>query len=481
MIKYLKLGVFFLKKLAQQIVPEEILKLLPSKDEWENDLTENDAKTLKEEVTKGNASKFIDRFREDFEKIIEEAKYRSVIVYIDDLDRCEPNRIIQCLEAVKLFVNVKRTAFIIGADERIIEHAIEERYRNKIEKTTISSPYSDYMEKLIQLPYKIPRLSFSEQETYITLLLCSKMENKTKYKEVHEKFLEFRKKDKHTKYDLNRIRHDNAGVDFGKIEKILPVIPIMTKFLNGNPRQLKRFLNTFDMRNRMAKIAGFENINPEILVKLMVLEYNSVLRDNIDDLYKRQKDCGFISDIEDVEKQAISSKLTSDNWTSLWNKPEALTWLASKPSLANVNLQDYFWISREALKIESPIENKVSNVVMSVYNDLKKIQTLNVLKKRLPEAIKDFNRNEKDMLIVLLHQELIANVNSDVVIRFMNADDKNIFFSLSSLKTLFEGIDTSKLSASYGRIFKKINDIPGCKNYFDEISKTNIVLTKSMK
>ena len=196
-IKYLKLGVFFLKKIGQQILPEELLKLLPTEEEWEKELTDDDAKVLRNEVAKGNASKFIERFRKDFEKIVEEAGYRSVIVYIDDLDRCEPTRIIQCLEAVKLFVNVKRTAFVIGADERIIEHAIEERYKHKIEKNTISSPYSDYMEKLIQLPYRIPRLSFSEQETYITLLLCSKMDEK-QFKDIHDQFTQFRKKDKHT-------------------------------------------------------------------------------------------------------------------------------------------------------------------------------------------------------------------------------------------------------------------------------------------
>lgn len=68
----------------------------------------------------------------------------------------------------------------------------------------------------------------------------------------------------------------------------------MASFLNGNPRQLKRFLNTFDMRRRMAGVAGFREIAPEMLVKLMVLEYNSQLRQYIDDLYSKQKDTGFI-------------------------------------------------------------------------------------------------------------------------------------------------------------------------------------------
>lgn len=471
-IKYLKLGVFFLKKIGQQVVPEELLKLLPTKEEWKKELTDDDAKLLIEEVSKGNATKFIERFREDFEKIVVGADYRSVIVYIDDLDRCEPSRIIQCLEAVKLFVNVKRTAFVIGADERIIEHAIEERYNHKIEKKTISSPYSDYMEKLIQLPYRIPRLSYSEQETYITLLLCSKIEDEIQFKTIHQKFLDFRKKDKHTKYNLTSIRQNNKKLDFGEVEGLLPILPIMTKFLNGNPRQLKRFLNAFDMRMRMAKVAGFEGIKPEVLVKLMVLEYNSVLRENIDDLYSRQKSNGFVGDMADVEKQSKAGRLTSESWTTLWNKPEAMLWLAAPPSLANVNLQDYFWISREALKVESPVENKVSNIVRAAYIQLKKNQTVKAMKSALTGVIRNFTREEKDMMVMLLHQELAEDINSGVITRFLNADENcEMVSSVSLLKMLFEGIETSKLPATYAQFLKRMKGKADCKKYVEDMEK----------
>lgn len=480
-IKYLKLGVFFLKKIGQQVLPEELLKLLPSKEEWDKELTDNDAKVLKEEIGKGNTSKFIERFRNEFEKIVEGAGYRSVIVYIDDLDRCEPARIIQCLEAVKLFVNVKRTAFVIGADERIIEHAIEERYKHKIEKNTISSPYSDYMEKLIQLPYRIPRLSFSEQETYITLLLCSKMDDEKEFEAIHENFLNFRKKDKHTKYDLTSIRRDNKGLDFGKIENLLSVIPIMTKFLNGNPRQLKRFLNTFDMRTRMARVAGFEEIQPEILVKLMVLEYNSVLRENIDDLYSRQKENGLVKDMAEVEAQAKEGKLTNNSWNSLWNKPEAMLWLAATPSLVNVNLQDYFWISREALKSETPMESKVSNIVRSAYARLKKNQTVRAMKNALAEEIKDFTREEKDMIVLLLHQDIIGNIGSRTVLYILDADENDeLVSSLSLLKMMFEGIDTTKLTPSYANFLKRIAKKTDCKEFVENMEK-NKKLEKALE
>jgi hypothetical protein len=469
-VKYLKLGVVVLKNLARKIVPKEIQELLPNKEEWK-EISKEDKDLLLEEVKEANSSNFIKRFRDDFTHIIADGDYRSVVVYIDDLDRCSPERIIQCLEAVKLFVNVDKTAFVIGADQRIIEHAIHERYKTPLQQTTISSPYSDYLEKLIQLPYKLPKLSYSEQETYVTLLLCSKMENENQFPTIHKKYLEFRKKDKHSKYALDKIQKDNPKVNFGTTKGYLSIIPIMASFLNGNPRQLKRFLNTFDIRRRMAAVAGFREIDPEILVKLMVLEYNSQLRQYIDDLYARQKDTGFIKGMKKVEEQAEAGEVKESEWKELWNTPEGRRWLSTKPSLAQKNLRNYFWISREALQTATPIESKVSALVQGVYDRLKMNQTEKALGEKIWSETNAFNKEEFSMLILLLNQELMANPESEVVIRFVDVDkDNKIFQTVQDLKDLLEGVDVNKLGPEYADFLKgKTNDANG-KAYIDSLN-----------
>ena len=91
-----------------------------------------------------------------------------LVVLIDDLDRCLPERLIETLEAIKLFVSVPRTAFVIGADPRIVRHAISTRYvKRQLEHSGEPSEMrreeeglvQDYLEKLIQVPYQLPRLS----------------------------------------------------------------------------------------------------------------------------------------------------------------------------------------------------------------------------------------------------------------------------------------------------------------------------------
>jgi hypothetical protein len=130
------------------------------------------------------------KFREDFEKMLAETDIESLVILIDDLDRCLPPRIIETLEAIKLFVLVPRTAFVIGADPRIVRHAIATRYvKQQIGEDDASRQeeydlVKDYLEKLIQIPYQLPRLSPAEIETYINLLACQKCLNEDEHKRV---------------------------------------------------------------------------------------------------------------------------------------------------------------------------------------------------------------------------------------------------------------------------------------------------------
>jgi predicted KAP-like P-loop ATPase len=121
----------------------------------------------------------IRKFREDFADMLAKSDIESLVILIDDLDRCLPERIIETLEAIKLFVAVPKTAFVLGADPRIVRHAIATRYvkRQLGEDGQASGDeqydlVQDYLEKLIQVPYHLPRLSPSEIESYMNLLAC---------------------------------------------------------------------------------------------------------------------------------------------------------------------------------------------------------------------------------------------------------------------------------------------------------------------
>ncbi len=406
-INFLKAGVFILKKAYENLTPDWLKKWFPTKEDVDKIIGKDKYNNLLEDVTKGNTSKFIATFRELFEELVEDMGYKAVIVYIDDLDRCDPKRIIGCLEAVKLFVNVRKTAFVIGADERIIEYAISQHYPIQMKKEDISSPFSDYLEKLIQLPYKLPRLSDNEQETYITLLLCKNHLNKTQFDEIHQKYLNFRRTDKHSKYNIDDIKASIKNVDFYAVEYRLPIVPLIKQFLNGNPRQLKRFLNTLYVRQELAEVAGFRDINPDVLTKLMVLEYNTLYNSRFEELYKLQNANGGVLPLDDVEQEAKTENgIQNPQWKDNWLSDYLRQWLSSEPSLKNINLQNYFWVARDALKNEKPIASLITNKVMRLFRRLCSLQINQMMKRELPEIINACEDSEKEMIIRLINEKL---------------------------------------------------------------------------
>jgi len=214
-------------------------------------------------------------FHEDFAELVELSKIDKLVVFIDDLDRCNPETIIETLEAIRLFLYAKNTVFILAADERLVKYAVTKKYPD------IPGLYSnisrDYLEKLIQFPIVVPPLGRVEVETYMKLLFVSKISIAAEnYENIRQQA-------------LNRCPEDlfNVTLSYADIEKVDAtsskdveedialsefLAPILSTGLDGNPRQIKRFLNTLLFRQSMANAKGI-TLATKVLAKLMLLEY----------------------------------------------------------------------------------------------------------------------------------------------------------------------------------------------------------------
>ncbi len=92
---------------------------------------------------------------------------------VDDLDRCRPERIIEILEVIKLFLAVDRTTFIIAAGENVIKYSIREKYppMNGFDVELDK----EYIEKIIQLPIYIPRVICKGHTKLSIITGCTKL------------------------------------------------------------------------------------------------------------------------------------------------------------------------------------------------------------------------------------------------------------------------------------------------------------------
>ncbi len=401
-----------LKEAAEN--PDDLIDKIKGHD------TEEFLKQFVKESEGENKFDLVRKFRDDFEELLQKSKIDKLVIIIDDLDRCLPDRIIDNLEAIKLFLNVKNTAFVIGADPRIVRHAIEYRYKDKIIDSNLENTndriVNDYLEKLIQIPYTLPKLSESEVETYITLLFC---ENNLDYEEDFEKvlnaFKEFRKNERYSVFDFVKVK--SAVGDKAKTEKleenvtlIAKLSPIISESLYGNPRQIKRFLNTFMLRKKLASVAHIKDFKDHILAKLMILEYAEPKLFEI--LYNWQiSNQGVAAPLEKLEEECRNEnggKLTISEEYKDWNKPKIVNWLKSEPYLSKIDLRDYYWIARD--KLSSMQSNLlVSPIVKSLMTKLGvEGMAEKLTKKILNEEVKIMSGNDQISFFNLLKQLVLT-------------------------------------------------------------------------
>lgn len=318
------------------------------------------------------------KFREEFEKLLADTDIGSLVILIDDLDRCLPPRIIDTLEAIKLFVAVPKTAFVIGADEFIVRHAIATRYVKQQldgEEADLQEERNltrDYLEKLVQIPYHLPRLSPSEMETYINLLLCQKFLPSETQQRVLDQWGERRQSDFYATLNYGALRETLNGTELsGELSRNLVwsggVARAITEGLKGNPRQVKRMLNAMLLRTKLAEVAKL-NIKAEVLAKLMVLEYVHPKRFRELDNWQTI-DRGFPAPLRKLE-EAVSESQELEEWPD-WNKLGLLNWLKMEPTnLRDEDLRNYFWIARDRTKSTLSSSSMVSPAVARIYSSL---------------------------------------------------------------------------------------------------------------
>jgi predicted KAP-like P-loop ATPase len=224
---------------------------------------------MKDEVESKHVPKEIDEFRKAFDQLLKEAGIARLVVLIDDLDRCLPDTAIETLEAIRLFVLTDRTAFVVAADEAMIEDAVRKHFPDLPDTTGPRDYARNYLEKLIQVPFRIPALGEAETRIYVTLLLigASIGEDDQGYKNLIAASRERLKRPWQTvPIDFAFVKAslgDKAGDAQNMLALSDQIGPILASGARGNPRQIKRFLNTLLLRHQMAEARGFgPDVNP---------------------------------------------------------------------------------------------------------------------------------------------------------------------------------------------------------------------------
>jgi energy-coupling factor transporter ATP-binding protein EcfA2 len=172
--------------------------------------------------------KLKEKFKEDFikweNKITTKDKSPDYnIVFIDDLDRCEPENILNLLSAMKLFFTYgKKTIFLCGIDKKAIREAVKTKYGEVVKA-------NEYLEKIFDISFSMP-------------------ESVNTSKLIHQYFNE-----------------DEKVVE----EKLGDLISNFFEKLNfRNPRRIKKILNKYLIIKRLKETKSSDSIMlPNIIYK----------------------------------------------------------------------------------------------------------------------------------------------------------------------------------------------------------------------
>lgn len=392
---------------------------------------------IKDELNYKELREDIREFQKEFSILLEESKISRLVVFIDELDRCRPDTILDTLEAIKLFLFTGKAAFVLGADERHIAYAVKSKFKD-IEGQEIDIG-KEYLEKLVQYPIKIPRLDTAEVETYIGCLLLQNELDEASFKELIDAFHDAQSED-FTTASLIKVVAEKGIDTKDTLTTAHQLSNLLAIGLNGNPRQCKRFLNMMDLRMKQATYKN-KILDRRILAKMMMLEYfrvnvfktMAIMAQN-DSLKAELLELEKICEFDDSEKSDTSlDKLKNcvvDDWF--------MSWCHIEPKLGDEDLKLYFYFSRTSLEERfSLIISSLSPKAREVLSNLMS-QSETIINKALKD-VEELVPNEIISIISAMGNQLLSM--SEV-----NETQMKTFLSLSSKKQEFaaEGFNVLK-------------------------------------
>lgn len=242
---------------------------------------------------------FIEHFHSDFGKIVESYVGDSrVYVFVDDLDRCEVPKAAELMQALNLMISDDANVyFSIGMDRKVISAGLAARNENILpyleEVDGLKFGY-DFIEKFIQLPFKVPSPTNADFKKFLNLQqeqesslktsdtsgdLSSKFEapdsgsqpdEKSAPQESPESFnLEEEVKAESPKEESDNpkpVTNDDDCEDPGELDHILEMV---VPALDRNPRRVKQFFNLFRFQRTIGKKTGLFSYDSKTLPENM--------------------------------------------------------------------------------------------------------------------------------------------------------------------------------------------------------------------
>lgn len=403
-------------------------------------------------------------FQNQIDKALEQSGKDRVVMFVDDLDRLNPEKAVELLEVLKNFLDCENCIFILAIDYKVVYKGVQLKYNNVLDDEKGKA----FFEKIIQLPFKVPVVQYNLYN-YI-------------------------------KQSMQNIGYSN------EIDTNL-CVEIINNSIGKNPRAIKRLLNSAFL---LKKIQGSEAASAEnetIMFAILCLQlsfeevYNflvtnigdfntseelnklisqdfylnkeagkslaeDLLIDKNDNLIRVIKLMKSIISTIDSENPSFPSEEKISNFINLVGISTITSAYTSDEE--NISIENEFrWKNRELCKaIKDKIEKIYKDIDVKVYQPRKNHEYW----KRQNACV--YHHFEVNNLILDIELQIFTNLdtkvsNMNIKIACYNANDENMAY----LKTILEDnkeylgkYSRNEIDNSYTRFIAELNDCG-----FDEI------------
>ena len=265
-------------------------------------------------------------------KVREEEDFK-IVVFIDDLDRCSPNKALEVLESIKVFLDLNGFIFVMGLSHDKITQLITAYYKEKDKEIGIEG--DQYLKKIIQIPINLPLWNTND----IVELVNYFVDNGIIKKENHKIIIK-----------------NN--------------IPLISTAIENNPRDIKRFLNNFIIAFEIFSKVNAENptVMEEFDEKILLIIQAIQLRWNI--FYN------LLMNSDDEMREKIFTEINKNKSLS---REKILQILGSKKRIRNINYD----IQIINLLQDSEVGIKLWNFLSENIDSLIKVKDWNIYRRAI--------------------------------------------------------------------------------------------------
>lgn len=348
----------------------------------------------------------IDAFRAEFSELLTKLG-KTMVVFVDNLDRCLPTQTIHTLEALRLFLFMESSAFVVAADEDMVRHSVSQHFRDADTRHV-----KDYLDKLIQVPVRVPRLGVAEIRAYLFMLFANASDVD---EETVERLRERLEANLRLSWKEGPLSIEDALAVLGDQSKTLrnsfDVADRMAALLanaplvEGNPRIVKRMLNVVRLRSRIAERREMP-VDEQMVAKFALFE-RCVEPAAITKMYSliNEAPSGKPELIIELERLRDDPFKFAETCPEEWKKNATflLDWFGLSPALGAVDLRPLVYLSRETTPLRSQ-SAELSQAAAQAALRLRSIRTL--ASPAAKEAIRSIPAGEhigvmKDLIAIL--------------------------------------------------------------------------------